>query len=170
MSVVPGRILNPPAIRYGKGNPAVDERASWNLRDVRFSAGGRLDDWGVLLIHDNSRDEFQGTSDPALLSTITGFSSMCRKSGMTVGQKTPTIVSVRLPPKNFQDPTRKAAIAEIRTALMTIKPKPSLAMVVLANGDKHIYNGIKHLCDSYLGLPTVCVQSAKVRKEKGQLQ
>jgi len=33
-----------------------------------------------------------------------------------------------------------------------------------------VYAGIKHLCDSYLDLATVCVHSAKIRKEKGQPQ
>lgn len=32
MAVVPGRILPPPGIKYGMGTPAVDDRASWNLR------------------------------------------------------------------------------------------------------------------------------------------
>jgi hypothetical protein len=43
-------------------------------------------------------------------------------------------------------------------------------MVILSNGDKHIYSGIKHLCDSYLDVATVCVHASKIRKEKGQLQ
>jgi eukaryotic translation initiation factor 2C len=40
----------------------------------------------------------------------------------------------------------------------------------LSNGDKHVYAGIKSLCDSFLGIATVCVHSSKIRKEKGQLQ
>jgi eukaryotic translation initiation factor 2C len=41
---------------------------------------------------------------------------------------------------------------------------------MLSNGDKHVYSGLKSLCDSYLGIATVCVHSPKIRKEKGQLQ
>lgn len=37
MTVVPGRILPPPRIQYGQGTPQVDERASWNLRAVKFA-------------------------------------------------------------------------------------------------------------------------------------
>jgi eukaryotic translation initiation factor 2C len=41
---------------------------------------------------------------------------------------------------------------------------------MLSSGDKHVYAGIKRLCDSYFGIATVCAHSAKIRKEKGQLQ
>ncbi|KAK7683759.1 hypothetical protein QCA50_013135 [Cerrena zonata] len=171
MAVVPGRILASPNIRYGQGAPRVDERASWNLRDVKFAVGGRLSNWAVLVLQDgNGRDEFSGAGDPELRSIIQGFSKMCRVSGMNVDDKPPFIAVAQLPPKDGQDPIRKNAVGAIRSALMTIKPKPSLVMVMLSSADKHIYSGIKHLCDVYLDVATVCVQSSKIRKEKGQMQ
>ncbi|KAG6811918.1 hypothetical protein H0H92_005249 [Tricholoma furcatifolium] len=171
MTVVPGRILPPPGIKYGQGTPQVDDRASWNLRNVRFARGATLRNWAVLLIRDgNNRDEFNGPGDPELKQTVTGFSQMCRGSGMTVDQAPPAVVECHLSRKDRVDPTRSRAIDEIRTALRSLKAKPTLVLVLLSNGDKHIYSGIKHLCDSYLDLATVCVHSAKIRKEKGQLQ
>lgn len=169
MAVVPGRILHPPVLRYGQGSPRVDERASWNLRDVKFAVGGRLDRWAVLLIRDgNPRDEFQGPNDPELRFVVKGFADMCRKSGMNVGREDPSFAEVHLPPKD--PPIRKQAIQAIRSAMMAVKPKPTMFLVILSNGDKHIYSGIKHLCDVYLDVATVCVHSAKIRKEKGQVQ
>ncbi|KIP05634.1 hypothetical protein PHLGIDRAFT_91914 [Phlebiopsis gigantea 11061_1 CR5-6] len=170
MAVVPGRILPSPNIRYGQGAPRVDERASWNLRDVKFAVGGRLTDWAVLLLHDGNRDEFEGPNDPALKSTIEGFAGMCRKSGVQMPQKPPVIVSASLPGKAREDPLRKAAIQKIRAALLTVKPKPMLVLVILSGGDRHVYSGLKHLCDVYLDVATICVQVSKFRKEKGQLQ
>ena len=64
MAVVPGRILPSPSIRYGKGIPHVDEKAGWNLRNVKFHVGGRLANWAVLVIQDNGRDDFSGPNDP----------------------------------------------------------------------------------------------------------
>ena len=152
MTVVPGRILSPPGIKYGQGTPSVDERASWNLRNVKFTKGARLENWAVLLILDgNNRDEFSRPDDPELKTTIRGFASMCKNSGMSVDQKDPVVVAARLPPKTNTDPTRAAAVGVIRQQLMSIK-KPSLALIILSNGDKHVYAGIKHLCDSYLDL------------------
>ena len=153
MTVVPGRILSPPGIKYGQGTPSVDERASWNLRNVKFTKGARLENWAVLVILDgNNRDEFSNPNDPELQATYRGFASMCKNSGMSVDQKDPSVVAARLPPKNPSDPIRSAAIATIKQQLTTLKQKPSLVLILLSNGDKHVYAGIKHLCDSHLDL------------------
>lgn len=171
MTVVPGRILSPPGIKYGQGTPAVDDKASWNLRSVKFAQGARLENWAVLIIQDgNNRDEFPDSTSGELKATWQGFAKMCRDSGMTVDARDPAIATAALPRKTSTDPTRAQAIAVIRATLMSLKVKPSIILVVLSNGDKHVYNGIKHLCDCYLDVATVCVHSAKIRKEKGQLQ
>lgn len=170
MAVVPGRILPPPVIRYGQGTPRVDERASWNLRDVKFAVGGKLEQWAVLLIKDgNERDEFSGPNDPELQAVVAGFANMCRTSGMTVDRAPPSIAVAALPRKNPSDPVRREAVAAIRTALMGVK-RPLVVLVILSNGDRHVYSGLKHLCDSYLDVATVCVHAAKIKKERGQLQ
>ncbi|KAJ7704396.1 argonaute-like protein [Mycena rosella] len=170
MAVVPGRILPPPGIKYGRGEPNVDDRASWNLRNVKFHRGGKLENWAVLLIRDGNRDEFDGVRDPQLMPTIRGFVDMCKTSGMTVVGGDPPVAEALLPRKDGTDPTRDAAIGVIRKTLGTLPRKPTLVFVILSNGDKHIYSGIKHLGDSYLDVATVCVHSGKIRKEKGQLQ
>ncbi|KAF7366724.1 Protein argonaute-3 [Mycena sanguinolenta] len=175
MAVVPGRILPPPSIKYQRGTPEVDERASWNLRNVTFQKGATLQKWAVLIIRDGNRDEFDGSEDPQLSATIRGFSDMCRKSGMSVQPGAPPVVEAVLPPKNQADPTRAQAIASIRAAAGTIPFKPLIVLIILSNGDKHIYAGIKacqaiHLFDSYLDVGSVCVHASKIRKEKGQLQ
>ncbi|KAJ7764554.1 argonaute-like protein [Mycena maculata] len=171
MAVVPGRILPPPKIQYGQGTPDVDDRASWNIRNVKFHRGSTLDNWAVLLLHDgNDRDEFNGKQDPELLNTIRGFTDMCKKSGMRVPMAVPPIVEAALPQKDSADPTRGKAIGTIRDVVGKLPKKPRLILVILSTADKHIYSGIKHLADSYLDVATVCVHSAKIRREKGQLQ
>jgi len=170
MAVVPGRILPPPGIKYKQGTPRVDERASWNLKDVTFAIGGRLENWAVMLIQDGNREEFRGVDDPELRTTIQGFVSMCRKSGMEVAPGEPPYITARLPPKNpANDPTRQAVVNEIERALKSTR-RPTMVLVILSNGDKHVYAGIKQLCDSKLGVATVCVHAAKIRKERGQMQ
>ncbi|CDO74823.1 hypothetical protein BN946_scf184353.g4 [Trametes cinnabarina] len=173
MAVVPGRILSPPVVRYQAG-PLTDldtGRASWNLRGVRFSVGARLEKWAVLLIQDGNRyDEFAGVNDPELQRTVAGFADMCKRSGMTVDSAQPQMVAAQLPPKRPDDPLRKQAVQRIREALTSMKSKPKIVLVVLSNGDRHVYSGLKHLCDVFLDVATVCVHSAKFRKEKGQMQ
>lgn len=171
MAVVPGRLLPAPSINYGQGKPNVDEKASWNLRSVKFAVGGKLAEWAVLLIGDaGGRDEFQGADDPLLRKTVRGLADMCATSGMRV-EGAPLFNAVRVPGKSREDPTRSDAINAIRTAVTKGYPKkPSIILVVLPSGDKHIYNGLKHLLDVYLKVPSICVQASKIKKEMGQLQ
>lgn len=171
MAVVPGRILPRPGLKYANNvSPAVDDRASWNLRNIRFATGARLEKWAVLLIGDRGRDEFQGPQDPALRTVINGFMAMCKNSGIAVSNEQPPVVAANIPPQDKSDPLRKNAISTIRDSLMQLRPKPSLVLVMLSNGDKNIYEGLKHLCDVYLDVATVCVHVGKIRKEKGQPQ
>lgn len=172
MAVVPGRILAPPRVMYSQRAQDVDDRAGWNLRGVKFSRGAVLDKWAVLLVRDgNQRAEFGGLDDPELKATVAGFSKMLQTSGMTVrGQ--PRFVEALLPRKSVDDPTRKAAINEIRNAIVkNFQPKTvDLFLVLLSNGDKHVYAGVKHLCDVFLDVHTVCAHQEKIKKERGQLQ
>ena len=170
MAVVPGRLLPAPGVNYGQGRPNVDDKASWNLRAVKFAVGGRLAEWAVLVIGDGNRDEFQGPGDPELKRTVKGLADMCRTSGMRV-EGEPVFAGVPLPRKTKEDPVRKEAIKAIRAVVTTKYPKkPSMILVILSNGDKHVYNGLKHLLDVFLKVPSVCVQVSKIRKDKGQLQ
>jgi eukaryotic translation initiation factor 2C len=170
MAVVPGRILPSPSIRYAQGGPRVDERAGWNLKDVKFATGGKLESWAVLLIKDNGRDEFTSPNDPELATTLDGFANMCRRSGVNMPQKPKWILQTPLPPKSGADPLRKKAIPEVRKTLLSAPGKVQLLFVILSNGDRHIYSGIKHLFDVYFDVQSICVQVSKFRKERGQLQ
>jgi len=167
MAVVPGRILPKPGIMYSSSTASIDNKASWNLRGVKFARGARLDKWTVLVIKDSSRDEFAGSSDPQLFEIVAGFRNMCNVSGMQVTAD-PTYATALLPRKDPSDPMRRAAIDTIRKTLLAVKPKPTLIFVMLATGDKAIYEGLKHLCDVFLDVATVCVQSSKIRKKSPQ--
>lgn len=166
MAVVPGRILSKPGITYASSASAsISDRASWNLVGVKFAIGARLDNWAILAIKDgDASGEFSGSSDRDLLEVVSAFRHMCNASGMLVTTN-PTYTTAQLPPKDLsRDPMRREAIHIIKDALLTIRPKPTLILIMLANGDSAIYEGIKHLCDVRLDVATVCVQSVKIRK------
>ncbi|KAG6327865.1 hypothetical protein ID866_11224 [Astraeus odoratus] len=165
MAVVPGRILPRPGIQYFQNNsPSVDEKASWNLRGVKFSVGALLDKMAVLVIKDGRyREEFDGKDDPLLHEVVREFRRMCATSGVRLGAE-PVYIEARLPSKDASDPLRKAAIDTIRDTLLSMQAKPNIVMVMLADGDAAIYEGLKHLCDVYLGVATVCVHSSKIKK------
>ncbi|KAF9242311.1 ribonuclease H-like domain-containing protein [Melanogaster broomeanus] len=155
MAVVPGRILPRPGVRYSSTNASIDDRASWNLRGVKFAVGARLDRWAVLVIKDGvPRDEFASAQDQELFNVVDGLRSMCNTSGMHVASN-PSYAEAQLPRKNPSDPMRRSAIEAIRAALLKVKPKPDLILIMLVNGDKAVYEGLKHLCDVFLDVATI---------------
>ncbi|KAF8121197.1 Piwi-domain-containing protein [Boletus edulis] len=166
MAVIPGRILSKPGITYASSvAPSVNDQAAWNLVGVKFAVGAQLDNWAVLVIKDNVRVEFAGASDRDLHEVVSAFRHMCNASGMHVTAD-PTYATAQLPRRDSEafDPIRQEAIKTIKDTLLSIKPKPTLIFVMLANEDKAIYEGVKHLCDVRLDVATVCAQSGKIRR------
>ena len=170
VTVVPGRILPPPNIRYGVSTSRVDDRAAWNMRSVKFAKPARLQSWAVLLVRDGGRFDFEGRDDPALLPLVRGLANMCRSSGMGIPPQDPPIVEADLPRRSARFPVREDAIRAVESAMKTVGKKPALFLVVLSNKDRNLYNGIKKLCDVTLDVATVCVRAEKFRQEKGQSQ
>ena len=188
MTVVPGRVLPPPHIQYSQGLTPVDDKGAWNLRQVKFFRGATLPSWAVLVILDGQpRDEFSGPGDPQLKATYQGFAEACRSQGMACDKtREPEITHALLPPKDRSDPVRSAVAATIRNRILTLKQRPSFILVILSNGDKHVYSAIKHTCDVSLDIrkfrtsfaivdlltglceDTICVHSSRIRKEKGR--
>ncbi|KAF9221719.1 Piwi-domain-containing protein [Gyrodon lividus] len=157
MAVVPGRILDKPAVAYSRNATAkIDNRASWNLRDVEFAVGAQLDKWAVLVIKDGNASDFQGMGDPDLHKIARDFRGMCRKSGMRV-PKEPVYAEVQLPSRERADPFRDAEIRAIEQELRNLRNRnaPDLVLVMLSSEDKSIYEGLKSLCDLQLDIATV---------------
>jgi len=52
LATVPSRILPQPKINYANNTPArVNEKASWNLQNVKFAKpGAPVRQWGILVI------------------------------------------------------------------------------------------------------------------------
>ncbi|CEL53059.1 Protein argonaute 1B OS=Oryza sativa subsp, japonica GN=AGO1B PE=2 SV=3 [Rhizoctonia solani AG-1 IB] len=168
MATVPGRVLPAPKVHYNNRMPAQISNGSWNLRDVRFAVGAKLDNWAALFIQDGGKFDMSAATGG---SVVMSFAGMCARSGMTANtRQAPAMRDVLLPSrKEDASPlTRPRAIEAIKNALMSIKPKPRIVLIVLSDMDKAIYNGIKHLCDVQLDVLTVCVQASKFGENKPQ--
>ncbi|KAF8243604.1 Piwi-domain-containing protein [Wilcoxina mikolae CBS 423.85] len=180
MEVISARVLGPPPVSYkGKTQRIQENTASWNLRGVQLPQGGNLKNWAVLVIKDGNRADFGGPDE--IHPIIDMFVKMCRDSGITVSDNKPRALQpCKLTPSNFQqDPMREQAERELRQKLDAIcntpaKPgaskTPNFLLVMLSNDNKNVYNHLRTLVDCHYGIPTVCCQSEKIRKEKGQLQ
>ena len=111
---------------------------------------------------------------------------MCGVSGMRTANAKWQYAYAPLPSRR-EDPNRDRAMRKIEETLKSMK-KPDIVLVILSSDDKVIYSGIKlvmcsavasvvfphvcfrYLCDVRLNVLTVCVQSAKFRKEQRQEQ
>ncbi|KXN84381.1 Protein argonaute-2 [Leucoagaricus sp. SymC.cos] len=167
MATVPGRILKAPRPKYFQGVDGGDfkpDKASWNLRKVKFAKATTLENWAVLLIRDDNHWEFEGPKDPVLADILKGFMDMCKTSGLSVNSQ-PLIAQASLPKKDRGgDPTRTRAIEDVRKAMQaSFKQKPKMILIILSDSDRHVYSGLKYLCDVRIDVPTVCVQANKIR-------
>ena len=179
MEAIYARVLPAPQVKY-KNSTAQVQNAGWNLRNVQFPQGGTLKNWAVMAIVDGGRSDF--TSLDHLKSVVRLFVGMCKTSGMVVDPEPRTWANARLPQKDFQtDPMRDAARHTIERQLADMCDKskplkagqsstPNFLLVLLSSDDKNVYNHIKSLVDCKFGIPTVCCQSEKIQKEKGQPQ
>ncbi|KAI5118505.1 hypothetical protein M0805_004005 [Coniferiporia weirii] len=169
MAVVSARVLNPPKVVYKSGQPSV-ANGSWNILGVRFSRPAQLTRVAVLVLSDGGRDDFRGNTDPELRAIVMGFLQKCKSSGMQVDDALPPLLFVQLPRPDKRDPLRSAAIDAIQSQLKSLPGRPGMVLVFMSNRDAHVYPGLKRLCDTKLGVPTVCMLMPKVRKERGQDQ
>lgn len=156
MATVPGRILAPPKPKYFQNVDGSDFKAhkgSWNLKKVKFTRGAPMKKWAVLVIHDDNQGEFRGPMDPELLDTLNGFVVTCQAMGIAIKSR-PKFAEVVLPPKNrTEDPTRSLAINGIQGAMSNLlEQKPEIIMIILSGDDRHIYSGLKRLCDITLDI------------------
>ncbi|KDQ20590.1 hypothetical protein BOTBODRAFT_169326 [Botryobasidium botryosum FD-172 SS1] len=166
MAVVPGRVLPAPIPTYAWGTAGVDDRASWNMRNVQFVQGATLANWAVLVLRAPQGDNFDEGDDRELRDIIRNFSNMCAKSGMKV-QGAPPPIHFAILPASINE-LSGAIEGAVRGVIPSPSLKPSVIMVILSNKDSTIYSMVKYLCDTKLDVQTVCVQATNIRKGQPQ--
>ncbi|KAI0313100.1 Piwi-domain-containing protein [Amylostereum chailletii] len=172
MTIVPARELQPPRVTYLKGTPRVNN-GSWNILDVKFHHGARINNWKVLVVIDGP-PVFQGPNDPRMMNFLKAFAEKCKNSGIAVARP-PQIVPARLPPRDGSDPGRMRAMSLIEQTMGSFVGTGSwkdvdLVLVLLQTRDDYIYPCIKRLAAVKFGVHTQCMQLDKALKENGQDQ
>lgn len=159
MIAVPIRVLQPPQLSYGAGKVNV-RGGSWNILSVKFKRAAPLASWGVIGVLDG------GGLDPQKVQELaTGFGNKLRACGMMVPNP-PKILPTQPLPNPRQDPGRRKALEYIEEAIKNLgSPLPKMILFLLSRRDDYIYPGIKTLCDSKLGIHSVCMQLNKALKE-----
>ena len=162
MITVPGRVLQFPDVKYKFGNQFASAdmfAASWNQtsnrKPVRFNNGRPLARWAAVMII--MRGFGYAFRNPQVLSeTMAGFKDALIQAG--VGAQAPSpprMISI----SDAEDPALEEAL---RAA------KEDLLLVILPVKHTMLYNRIKHIADTKVGLLTICVVGDKLSKVQGQ--
>jgi len=163
MTIVPARILSPPRISYASNASAgiIAEKASWNLRGVKFFKGAQLKNWGVFAVI-TSQNDFKSPADPELAALIQTFKKACTDSGMATVDPT-KVHGAKVQPN---DPKLHDVLRNGLSVLAQLKL--SYVLVILSDTNKRVYAAIRNICDRELGLLATCAVSSKIRKQQLQ--
>ena len=156
---VPGRVLTEPKITYKQNKAAPVRGGSWNMRDIKFNTGGKLQNWSYLMISmAGFPDAF---NPPSLQSTMAQFHNALKDIGITADEAPQgSRIAVNTP----DDP-------QIETSLKNAPGNPRqirFVLVIIPTVHTVLYNRIKHIGDVKLGLHTVCVVGSKFAKSQPQ--
>ena len=159
MITVPGRVLAEPKIRYKQDKSASVRGGSWNMQNIKFNTGGRLQNWTYLMVSMGGLpDAFDQAS---LQANVAHFYRSLQEMGITVD---PPIQGSRVV-LNGPDDVR------IETTLKNISGKPTqagLVLIILPAVNIPLYNRIKHIGDVRIGVHTICVVGSKFAKAHPQ--
>lgn len=159
MITVPIRVLPPPQLSY-TGRPMIPSGGSWNILSVKFKRPAAVASWGVIAVIDGARVDQQ-----AVQQLATGFGNKLKACGMAVPNP-PKILPTQELPDPRQDPGRRKALQYIEEAIGKLgTPRPKLILFLLSRRDDFIYPGIKTLCDTKLGVHSICMQLEKALKD-----
>ncbi|KAL4551142.1 hypothetical protein Ndes2526B_g05451 [Nannochloris sp. 'desiccata'] len=166
MASVSGRILPNPNLSYGGGKGAFNPGANgaWNLKDIKFLEGQRMESWAVVSFA-NRRWEVEDVPN-----FIREFTKVCKSCGISVADNPPLISP------NPNSPAGPVLERAMQQAAQKFRKPADLILVILPDTGTELYREVKQAGDSYLGVPTQCVvaQKAKIGAKpdfkRGQLQ
>ena len=160
MITVPIRVLPAPQLSYN-GRPLFPNGGSWNILSVKFKRPAALPTWGVIVVLDGAR-----VNPPEVQQLANGFGAKLKACGMAVPNAPKILPTPELPRASQQDPGRRQALEHIEETIRKLgTPLPKMILFLLSRRDDFIYPGIKTLCDTKLGVHSICMQLEKALKD-----
>lgn len=159
MITVPGRVLDSPKIKYG-GQTVKMFPASWNMESekrqaLQFNTKSTLKTWKALVL--NVDGIGNGLQNPQEMAFVMGA---FHKALVTAG------VNAQ-PPRQGEGVTmRDVNDVSLEKALKAVKEE--LCLVILPAKNTILYNRVKKIADTILGVHTVHCVGSKVSNPNGQ--
>jgi len=159
MTTVEAHVLPEPRVYYNQREGEKSIRPSggkWNLKEKVFARCNEFTSWSVVAFLPTFK-----LNQNVILDFISMLSSVCSKEGMSVPRGDPPILHAN-PNGNIKNILSQS----YQDAFNYYKRPPQLIMCILPDTKAALYNSIKRVSDTELGVPTQCVQSIKVIKKK----
>jgi hypothetical protein len=155
---VPGRVLNGPTVVYKNNQTAAPRFGSWNMINIKFNAGARLNKWSCAMISlPRLRDSFDKSSFDAVLAE---FHDALKKIGIEAAKPLPgQHLSLQHPEDTALEPFLTRAAANLE-----------LVLIILPEANIPLYKRIKSLADKNCGIHTICCVGPKLSKDRGRDQ
>ncbi|KAJ6014512.1 hypothetical protein N7540_009103 [Penicillium herquei] len=158
---VPGRILNPPNLRYGGNKTVKPFNGSWNLREFKFTQGPEYRPWGVFVFANSSKwarvsESWRGGSEPD--KSINNF--LQSLAGLGVSWYKPQLIKVSV---YNQSNYRQVIAAAFQSTIDqdTKKNKYLFMLTLMFDNEEKVFNFVKWQGDVRFGILTHC---AKIEK------
>jgi len=158
MTQVEAHVLPEPTIYYNQRQGERSHRpvgGKWNLKEKVFAKCNQFSSWSVVAFLPSFR-----LNQNTILDFINMLSSVCDKEGMSVPHGDPPILYAN-PNGNIKNILSQS----YQDAYEIYNRPPQLIMCILPDTKAALYNSIKRVSDTELGVPTQCVQSNKVMKK-----
>jgi eukaryotic translation initiation factor 2C len=168
MMTVPIRVLPPPQLSYaGGGRPMIPSGGSWNIVSVKFKRAAPLTSWGVVVVKDGGG---RGVGPQEAQQLANELWNKLKTCGMEV-LDAPKILPTPPLPNPREDPGRCKALGLIEETVRRFgSPPPKMILFLLSRWDDVTYPGIKRLCDTKIGVHSVCMQLNKALRDRGKDQ
>ncbi|KAJ2808063.1 hypothetical protein H4R20_001020 [Coemansia guatemalensis] len=162
LAEVESRVLPPPVVKYDAKSrePSLTPvGGAWNMRNKRVTTSGTpLRHWAVLVLA-NQRHVPTNMAQNFVKVLV----DMCNQTGYPIIESRPPIT--------HGNPSGDI-VREMRRACNAIKlppnTAPQLLLVVLPSMDSHIYQTIKNVAYTTLGIQTQCMQSKHMQRPNPQ--
>ncbi|GMH36578.1 hypothetical protein BSKO_04446 [Bryopsis sp. KO-2023] len=170
MVKVQGRILPAPALEY-KRHTAFDvgTAGAWNLREIQFRKGCKINSWACLCLCPESEVCITGPNSlDVFLSTV------AQKFG-EMGIGVPRSRDIPVVFAHQQHHLQKSFQGAVEAGKQNFGSQPDIIFVCLSCNSKSVYRAIKTQSDSIMGIPSQCFVADKAgvgrrANSRGQLQ
>lgn len=168
---VNGRILAPPTLQY-RLKPCTPANGAWNL-DTRalgpapFPRPGLLGAFSCLVINSGPYDTIRGGFEETM-HILKEFKQFLESYGLKPGDfGKPALANVN--DGDLKNADYVKVQATIEQAMKTgFKGKPNFLLIFLPSADAVLYDSIKYLCDTQLGIRNICCHGSKISKTSPQ--